>query len=322
MAERKRVVLAEPRGFCAGVRRAIAIVERALEVYGPPVYVRKEIVHNHYVVRGLESRGARFVDSEAEVPEGAVCVFSAHGVAPAVHRASADRGLEVIDATCPLVAKVHQEARRFARDERTILLIGHRDHEEVEGTYGEAPDRTVIVETVEDVAALDLPRDAPVALLSQTTLSLDDTAGIVDALRDRFDDLREPPGGDICYASQNRQNAVKALAGRSDLVLVVGSVNSSNSIRMVEVARDAGVRAHLVPDVGELEEGWLEGVASVGVSAGASAPEILVDQLLDRLAALGYDRVEFETTATENVVFNVPAGLAAAAPAGARPDPS
>jgi 4-hydroxy-3-methylbut-2-enyl diphosphate reductase len=321
MADRKSVVLAEPRGFCAGVRRAIAIVERALEVHGPPVYVRKEIVHNHVVVRGLESRGARFVDSEAEVPEGAVCVFSAHGVAPAVREASAVRELQVIDATCPLVSKVHQEARRFARADRTIVLIGHRDHEEVEGTYGEAPERTLIVESVEDVAALALPRDAPLSYLTQTTLSLDDTAEVVAALKERFDDLRGPAGDDICYASQNRQNAVKALARRTDIVLVVGSVNSSNSIRMVEVARGAGVPAHLVPDVGELDERWLRGTRSVGVSAGASAPEILVEQLLDRLAALGYDRVEFETTATENVVFNVPAALAAA-PAGARPDPS
>lgn len=310
---KKKIVLAEPRGFCAGVRRAIAIVEAALDIHGPPVYVRKEIVHNHYVVRLLEKRGARFVDSEQEVPEGAVCVFSAHGVAPAVRQSSADRSLQVIDATCPLVSKVHQEAKRFARDGRTILLIGHTDHEEVEGTYGEAPDRTLIVESVEDVAKLDLPRDAPVSFLTQTTLSLDDTAGIIEALRDRFDDLRGPADGDICYASQNRQNAVKAVAARSDLVLVVGSVNSSNSIRMVEVARDAGVAAHLVPDVGELDERWLDGVATVGVSAGASAPEILIEQLVDRLAELGYDEVEIETTATENVVFAVPAGLAVAA---------
>ncbi|GLW66957.1 4-hydroxy-3-methylbut-2-enyl diphosphate reductase 2 [Actinomadura rubrobrunea] len=307
----KRIILAEPRGFCAGVRRAIAIVERALEVYGPPVYVRKEIVHNHFVVRSLESRGARFVDSETDVPEGAVCVFSAHGVSPAVRSSAAGRGLEVIDATCPLVAKVHQEARRFARDGRTILLIGHADHEEVEGTYGEAPDRTVIVESVQDVAALDLPRDTPAAYLTQTTLSLDDTRGIVDALRARFDDLVGPASDDICYASQNRQNAIKAVAARSDLVLVVGSTNSSNSIRMVEVARGAGVPAHLVPDVGELDEDWLDGVRAVGVSAGASAPEILVDQLLDRLAELGYTEIDLETTATENVVFNIPAGLAA-----------
>jgi 4-hydroxy-3-methylbut-2-enyl diphosphate reductase len=321
MAQRKSIVLAEPRGFCAGVIRAIAIVERALEVYGPPVYVRKEIVHNHFVVRDLESRGVRFVASEAEVPEGAVCVFSAHGVSPAVRKGSADRDLQVIDATCPLVAKVHQEARRFARADRTIVLVGHRDHEEIEGTYGEAPDRMLIVESVEDVAALDLPRDTPLSYLTQTTLSLDDTTEVVEALRERFDDLRGPANDDICYASQNRQNAVKALARRTDLVLVVGSTNSSNSIRMVEVANGAGVPAHLVPDVGTLDERWLSGVWSVGVSAGASAPEILVDELLDRLATLGYDRVEFETTATENVVFNVPAGLSAA-PAGARPDPS
>jgi 4-hydroxy-3-methylbut-2-enyl diphosphate reductase len=260
-------------------------------------------------VRQLERRGARFVDSEEDVPEGAVCVFSAHGVSPAVHAGAARRSLDVIDATCPLVAKVHQEAKRFARDGRTILLVGHADHEEIEGTYGEAPDRTVVIESEADADRLDLPRDTPLAYLTQTTLSVDDTAGIVERLRGRFDDLAGPAGGDICYASQNRQNAVKAVAARSDLVLVVGSRNSSNSIRMVEVARDAGVAAHLVPEVDELDEDWLEGVGTVGVSAGASAPEILIDRLLDRLAELGYDDVELETTATENVVFSVPAGL-------------
>lgn len=305
----KKVVLAEPRGFCAGVRRAIAVVEQALEVYGPPVYVRKEIVHNHYVVRTLERRGARFVNSEEEVPQGAVCVFSAHGVAPAVHETAADRGLDVIDATCPLVAKVHQEAKRFSRDGRTILLIGHADHEEIEGTFGEAPDRTIVVESVADAERLDLPPGTPLAYLTQTTLSVDDTAGIVTALRDRFDDLLGPASDDICYASQNRQSAVKAIALRSQLVLVVGSRNSSNSIRMVEVARDVGVAAHLVPEVEELDETWLEGVDTVGVSAGASAPEILISRLLDRLAELGYGDVEIESTATENVIFSVPPGL-------------
>jgi 4-hydroxy-3-methylbut-2-enyl diphosphate reductase len=304
-----KVILAEPRGFCAGVRRAIAVVERALELYGPPVYVRKEIVHNHHVVRLLEQRGARFVDSEQAVPAGAVCVFSAHGVSPAVREAAAARGLRVIDATCPLVSKVHQEARRFARDGRTILLVGHADHEEVEGTEGEAPDRTVIVESVADARRLDLPRDTPVAYLTQTTLSLDETAGIVEVLRGRFDDLVGPGGDDICYASQNRQNAVKALARRSDLVLIAGSRNSSNSVRMVEVARGMGVPAHLVPDAA-LDEGWLTGVRVIGVSAGASAPEILVTGLLDRLAAAGYEDLEIESTAEETVVFSLPSAIA------------
>ena len=318
----KKVVLAEPRGFCAGVRRAIAVVEQALDVYGPPVYVRKEIVHNHYVVRSLERRGARFVDSEEEVPHGAVCVFSAHGVSPAVHQTASSRNLDVIDATCPLVSKVHQEAKRYSRDERTILLIGHADHEEIEGTYGEAPDRTIIVESVEEAESLDLPRDAPLAYLTQTTLSVDDTAGIVSALQNRFDDLIGPGSDDICYASQNRQVAVKAIAQRSQLVLVVGSRNSSNSIRMVEVAEDVGVDAYLVPEVADLDEKWLEGVDTVGVSAGASAPEILITQLIDRLAELGYDDVEIESTAKENVIFSVPPGLAKREPRANRALPT
>ncbi|MEV6670580.1 4-hydroxy-3-methylbut-2-enyl diphosphate reductase [Streptomyces sp. NPDC051162] len=303
------MVLAEPSGFCAGVRRAVDIVEVALERFGPPVYVRKQIVHNHHVVQDLEERGARFVDSEAEVPYGAVCVFSAHGVSPAVRAAAEARALTVIDATCPLVAKVHQESRRFADDGRTILLVGHADHEEVEGTYGEAPDRTRIVATVDDVRALDLPRDAPVSYLTQTTLALDDTREIVAAMEERFDDLRGPGSDDICYASQNRQHAVKALAARTDLVLVVGSTNSSNSVRMVEVARDAGVAAHLVPGPQDLDPDWLVGVGSVGVSAGASAPDVLVDGLRRRLAGFGYDRVEIERTATEDIVFGLPSAL-------------
>jgi 4-hydroxy-3-methylbut-2-en-1-yl diphosphate reductase len=305
-----RVVLAQPRGFCAGVVRAIGIVEEALRRYPPPVYVRKEIVHNHHVVRDLERRGVVFVDSEAEVPEGAVCVFSAHGVSPAVRDRAADRRLRVIDATCPLVAKVHQETRRYARDGRTILLIGHEEHEEVEGTHGEAPDRVIVVADVADVGRLDLPRHEPVAYLTQTTLSLDDTADVVAALRERFDDLRGPGGDDICYASQNRQNAVKEVAAVVDVVLVVGSRNSSNSMRMVEVASRAGTPAHLVPDVTELDEGWLAGARAVGLSAGASAPEILVDQVVERLAELGFDRLELIRTATETVTFGLPGGLA------------
>ncbi|MFE5664902.1 4-hydroxy-3-methylbut-2-enyl diphosphate reductase [Streptomyces niveus] len=310
----KKVILAEPRGFCAGVRRAIEIVEKALEVHGAPVYVRKEIVHNHYVVGVLKRRGAIFVDSEADVPPGAVCVFSAHGVSPEVRENATARRLDTIDATCPLVSKVHQEARRYARDGRTLLLVGHADHEEVEGTYGEAPDRTVIVESVEDAHALDLPRDTPVAVLTQTTLSMDETAGIVSALNERFDDLRSPADGDICYASTNRQVAVKEIAARSDLVLVVGSRNSSNSVRMVEVALLEGTAAYLVPDVTELDVSWLEGVRTIGVSAGASAPELLVDQLLERLDELGYRDVELSVTTKEDIVFQLPSGLAQGRP--------
>ncbi|WP_075731313.1 4-hydroxy-3-methylbut-2-enyl diphosphate reductase [Streptomyces acidiscabies] len=315
MSGGKQVLLAEPRSFCAGVRRAIAIIDLALERHGAPVYVRKEIVHNHHVVREFQRRGVRFVDSEEEVPRGAVCVFSAHGVSPQVRDNAAARELDVLDATCPLVAKVHQEALRFARDGRTLLLIGHADHEEVEGTYGHAPDRTVVVESVADAQALDLPADAPVAYLTQTTLSVDETKDIIAVLRGRFRDLRGPGTDDICYASQNRQDGIRAIADRCDLVLVVGSVNSSNSIRMVEVARRLGVKAELVPDVSHFDAAWLVGVRTVGVSAGASAPEILVDQLLDRLAGLGYADTVVERVATEDVVFSPPARLTGAAQA-------
>jgi 4-hydroxy-3-methylbut-2-en-1-yl diphosphate reductase len=306
----KKVILAEPRGFCAGVRRAIRIVEEALAKYGAPVYVRKEIVHNHYVVRSLRQRGVIFVESEDEVPEGAVCIFSAHGVSPTVRSNAAERRLDVIDATCPLVSKVHQEARRHARDGKTILLIGHADHEEVEGTFGHAPDRTIIVDSVESVRRLALAPGAAVDYLTQTTLSLDETSDIVDALTTRFPALAGPAKSDICYASQNRQNGVKAIAARSDLVLVVGSINSSNSIRMVEVAKGLGTAAHLIPDVSDLREEWLRGVSVIGVSAGASAPEILVEQLLDRLAEYEYRDIEIEQTAIENVVFGLPSSLA------------
>ncbi|MDT7783969.1 MAG: 4-hydroxy-3-methylbut-2-en-yl diphosphate reductase [Pseudonocardiales bacterium] len=305
----KQVLLAEPQSLCAGVRRAIAIIDLALEQHGAPIYVRKEIVHNHYVVREFQRRGVRFVDSEQEVPEGAVCVFSAHGVSPQVRHNADARGLDVIDATCPLVAKVHQEARRFARDGRTLLLVGHANHEEVEGTFGHAPDQTIIVETVADAEALDLPADAPVAFLTQTTLSVDETRDIISVLQRRFTDLRGPGTDDICYASQNRQDGVRAIVGRCDLVLVVGSTNSSNSIRMVEVARRLGGRAELVPDVTHFDIAWLAGVSTVGVSAGASAPEILVDQLVERLAELGYGDVAVHRVATEDVVFSPPARL-------------
>ncbi|MEU8893320.1 4-hydroxy-3-methylbut-2-enyl diphosphate reductase [Streptomyces sp. NPDC048442] len=306
----KPIVLAQPRGFCAGVRRAIGIVERALDLHGAPVYVRKEIVHNHHVVAELEKRGARFVDSEDEVPEGAVCVFSAHGVAPAVRTAAATRRLEVIDATCPLVAKVHQAAVRYARDGRTILLVGHADHEEVEGVRGEAPERTIVVETEQDVERLGLPADAPVAYLTQTTLSSDETERVVEALHRRFTDIVGPPGSDICYASSNRQNAVKALTRHNDLVLVVGSRNSSNSLRMVEVARELGSAAYLVPDADHLDESWLASASSIGISSGASAPEILVRSLLARLASLGHTDVELDDGVAEDVVFSMPARLA------------
>ncbi|MER5769511.1 4-hydroxy-3-methylbut-2-enyl diphosphate reductase [Streptomyces sp. NPDC001985] len=316
MGLNKKVLLAEPRSFCAGVRRAISIIELALERYGAPIYVRKEIVHNHYVVRLLQQRGAIFVESEDEVPEGAVCVFSAHGVSPQVRENAAFRSLDVIDATCPLVSKVHQQAKRFAREDRTLLLIGHEGHEEVEGTYGHAPDQTLIVETAEDAERLDLPADTPVAFLTQTTLSVDETRGIIDVLRRRFTDLSGPGTDDICYASQNRQDAIKAVVPRSDLVLVVGSRNSSNSIRMVEVAARLGTPAYLVPDVTEFDESWLEGVETVGVSAGASAPEILVEELLEKLAECGYSDVELEQVAQEDIVFHPPARLVDPAPAG------
>ena len=306
---RGTVVLAEPRGFCAGVRRAIAVVERALERHGAPVYVRKEIVHNAHVVSVLKRRGAVFVDTEAEVPEGAVCVFSAHGVSPAVRAAAADRSLDVIDATCPLVSKVHQEARRFARDGRTVLLLGHADHEEVEGTYGEAPDSTIVVDSVAAAETVQLPAGAKPAFLTQTTLSVDETAGMVEVLQRRFPELAGPGTDDICYASQNRQDAVKAIAAETDFVLVVGSPNSSNSVRMVEVAELAGTPARLVPDVSHLDPAWLAGVRSVGLSAGASAPEILVDEVLDRLAELGYPDVRLASVAVEDVVFALPSSV-------------
>ncbi|MBP2327157.1 4-hydroxy-3-methylbut-2-enyl diphosphate reductase [Kibdelosporangium banguiense] len=311
----KTVVLAEPRSFCAGVRRAIGIVEAALERFGPPIYVRNQIVHNHHVVRALEQRDVHFVSSTEEVPRGAVCVLSAHGVSPAVREAAAARDLRVIDATCPLVSKVHQQVIRAARDDRTVLLVGHMEHEEVEGTYGEAPDRTIVVSTVDEVRQLDLPEDTPVTYVTQTTLSIDDTREIVDAIADRFTDMTGPGTDDICYASQNRQNAVKALAQRTDVVLIVGSENSSNTVRMVEVAQQAGVRSYLVPDVEDLDESWLHGATSVGVSAGASAPEFLVEQLLDRLAELGLDRLEVEVTGSEaDITFGLPSAVGGTEP--------
>ncbi len=309
MVTMKKVLLAAPRGYCAGVDRAVQIVERALETCGAPVYVRKEIVHNKHVVAELEARGAVFVESESEVPEGAVCVFSAHGVSPEVRRNAAERNLQVIDATCPLVTKVHLEAKRFARGGRHIVLVGHQGHEEIEGTAGEAPDNTHVIDSIEEIGGLGIGPDEPVSYLTQTTLSVDDTREVVEALRDRFTDLAGPNSDDICYATQNRQVAVKSIAPDSDVVLIVGALNSSNSNRMVEVARKAGTPAYLVPGIDDLDPKWLDGAETVGVSSGASAPEVLVDRLLARLADLGYDQVETREVTTEDVTFSLPPWL-------------
>ena len=316
----KKVILAAPRGYCAGVDRAVKIVERALETLGAPVYVRKEIVHNRHVVGELEQRGAVFVDSETEIPEGAVCIFSAHGVSPEVRRNAEARRLKVIDATCPLVTKVHLEAKRFARAGRKIVLVGHVGHEEIEGTAGEAPTSTVVIENVDQIAELGLDSNEQVSYLTQTTLSVDDTLEVVEALRSQFDDIRGPRSDDICYATQNRQVAVKAIAPEADVVLIVGAVNSSNSNRLVEVAEVAGTPAHLVPDESHLDSKWLEGVDVVGVSSGASAPEVLVERLLARLATLGYEEVETKEVTTEDVTFSLPPWLRAEA-AGSVPAP-
>src|SRR5581483_8419472 len=281
----RRVLLAAPRGYCAGVDRAVQTVERALDVYGPPVYVRKEIVHNKHVVEQLAARGAIFVEEETEVPEGELVVFSAHGVAPSVHANAAARKLRTIDATCPLVTKVHVEARRFAEQGYTMVLIGHEGHEEVEGTTGEAPDSIVLVQTAEDVDRLRVPEDIPdperVAYITQTTLSVDETAQIIARLRERFPDIRGPKSDDICYATTNRQIAVKELARECELVLVIGSTNSSNSNRLVEVAREHGARSHLIDNAGQVRDEWLEGVETVGITSGASAPEELVAELVE-----------------------------------------
>lgn len=302
-----KVYLASPRGFCAGVERAIEIVERALDLFNPPVYVRKEIVHNLHVVEGLRRRGAVFVDELDQVPSGAVTIFSAHGVSPAVRDDASARGLRIIDATCPLVAKVHVEAIRYAKEGYTILMIGHDGHEEVEGTMGEAPERMLLVTSVDDVAKLPLPNDARVAVLTQTTLSVDDTAEILAAIRRRFPTADTPAKDDICYATQNRQSAVKQLAPRCDLVLVIGSDNSSNSQRLKEVAIQHGTRAHLVSDKDGLKADWFDGVASVLVTAGASAPENLVRELIERLCSdFGGRDVEEAVLIEENVRFALP----------------
>ena len=297
------VLLAAPRGYCAGVDRAVEAVQDALRRHGPPVYVRKQIVHNLHVVRELEAQGAVFVEEETEVPEGAVVVLSAHGVAPEVYRNVEDRGLTVLDATCPLVTKVHLEARRFADADRTIVLIGHAGHEEVVGTTGQAPDRTILVQTVEEARRVELP-PGPLAYLTQTTLSVDETDQIISVLRERFPRIEAPPREDICYATQNRQDAVKALADRADVVLVIGSKNSSNSRRLAEVARERGTPAHLVDDETEVDLAWLRDAGIVGVTSGASAPERLVERMLSFLAGLGALEVEEVTLATERLRFS------------------
>lgn len=303
----KRVLLAEPRGYCAGVDRAVETVERALAKHGAPVYVRKEIVHNRHVVQTLSELGVIFVDETDQVPEGALVVFSAHGVSPAVHAAAAERGLRTIDATCPLVTKVHQEAKRFARDDFDILLIGHEGHEEVEGTAGEAPEHVQLVDGPDAVDRVHVRDESKVIWLSQTTLSVDETMQTVKRLRERFPHLQDPPSDDICYATQNRQVAVKAMAPECDLVIVVGSRNSSNSVRLVEVALGAGARAsHLVDYAAEIDEAWLTGVQTVGVTSGASVPELLVRGVIDRLAQYGYEDVQSVTTANETLVFALP----------------
>jgi 4-hydroxy-3-methylbut-2-enyl diphosphate reductase len=304
---RKRVLLAKPRGYCAGVDRAVITVEKALELYGAPVYVRKQIVHNKHVVETLEKRGAIFVDETSEVPEGAMVVFSAHGVSPAVHAEAEARNLTTIDATCPLVTKVHKEAKRFADDGYQILLIGHEGHEEVEGTAGEAPEATQLVDGVAGADGVDVVDENKVVWLSQTTLSVDETMETVDRLKQRFPNLEAPPSDDICYATQNRQVAVKQLAPDCELVLVVGSTNSSNSVRLVEVAKEAGADdARLIDYAHQIEDSWLEGVTTVGLTSGASVPEILVAEVLDHLAKRGYDSVDEVTTADERLTFSLP----------------
>jgi len=306
----KRVLLAKPRGYCAGVDRAVITVEKALETYGPPVYVRKEIVHNKHVVETLQERGVIFVEETSEVPEGALVVFSAHGVSPAVHEEAQQRNLRTIDATCPLVTKVHKEVNRFARDDYDILLIGHEGHEEVEGTSGEAPDRVQLVDKPEDVDKVEVRDPNKVVWLSQTTLSVDETMERVDQIKERFPDLQAPPSDDICYATSNRQVAVKAMAAECDLVLVVGSQNSSNSKRLVEVALQAGATSsHLIDYAEQIDDSWLDGVDTVGVTSGASVPDVLVMQVLDHLSKLGYGDVEEVTTANEKVSFALPREL-------------
>ena len=306
----RKVLLLTPRGFCAGVVRAIDVVKIALELYGPPIYVRKEIVHNRHVVDELAQAGAIFVEEVDEIPPGARVIFSAHGVAPSVRLMTADRELNVIDATCPLVTKVHLEAVRFARQGYTIIIIGHRDHDEVIGTLGEVPDASVLVETVEDAAVVKVPNPGKVCYLTQTTLSLDETRDIVARLKERFPAIQGPPAQDICYATENRQLAVKAVAPTCDLLLVVGSRNSSNSKRLVEVCEKNGVPAHLIDDESEIDPAWLHNVNTVAVTAGASAPEHLVQGLIRSLQARGFNEVEEFEIKEEDVRFSLPSELA------------
>ena len=305
----RRLVLAAPRGYCAGVERAVNAVEVALDRWGPPIYVRKQIVHNRHVVRDLERRGAIFVDSEKDAPVGARLVFSAHGVSPAVRERADARGHRTIDATCPLVAKVHAEARHYAAKGYSIIFVGHAGHEEVEGTMGEAPDHVLLVETVEDAERVQPPRSDRIAYLTQTTLSLDDTAAVVEVLRRRFPAIEAPPREDICYATTNRQRAVKAMLGEIDLLLVIGSANSSNSNRLVEVARSGGVPARLIDDESEIDEAWLSGVESVGVTAGASAPESVVGRVVSWFRERGVGEIKTQDADAEMVSFRGPVEL-------------
>ncbi len=305
----KRVLLASPRGYCAGVERAVETVERALEHYGTPIYVRKQIVHNAHVVRDLEARGAIFVETEDEAPEGATIVFSAHGVAPSVHAVSAELGHNTIDATCPLVTKVHVQARRYAAEGYKVVLIGHAGHEEVVGTMGEAPEATVLVESVGDVERLDFPPGTRLAYITQTTLSVDETGEIILALRRRYPDIHAPKKEDICYATSNRQWAVKEMLAEIDVLLVIGSRNSSNSNRLVEVARAGGVAAHLIDDERDIDASWLDGAETVGVTSGASAPEKLVGRVCDWFRALGVDAIEPYQLVEEDVTFRLPVEL-------------
>jgi 4-hydroxy-3-methylbut-2-enyl diphosphate reductase len=311
----RRLLLASPRGYCAGVERAVETVERALALYGRPVYVRRQIVHNLHVVRDLETRGAVFVQSEEDVPRGAILVLSAHGVSPAVHEAADRRRLRTVDATCPLVAKVHAEARRYAAAGYTIVLVGHAGHDEIEGTLGEAPHSTVLVQTVDDAGRVTVPDPQRVAFLTQTTLSVDETAEIVATLQRRFPEIEGPEAGDICYATTNRQRAVKELAAEVDLLLVIGSENSSNSNRLVETARAAGVEAHLIEDETAIEEHWLENAETVGLTSGASAPEQLVRRVCDWFAARGVEDVRSAGAAVEDVFFRLPVQVRRAQPA-------
>jgi 4-hydroxy-3-methylbut-2-enyl diphosphate reductase len=306
----KRVLLAAPRGYCAGVDRAVITVQKALDLYGAPVYVRKQIVHNKHVVSTLEAKGAIFVEEVDDVPEGATVVFSAHGVSPAVHAGAAKRNLKTIDATCPLVTKVHNEVNRFAKEDYDILLIGHEGHEEVEGTAGEAPDHVQLIDKVEDIQKVKVRDEKKTIWLSQTTLSVDETLATVASLKQKFPLLQDPPSDDICYATQNRQQAIKQIAPQADLVLVVGSTNSSNSVRLVEVSLEYGAKAaYLIDFATEVQDEWLDGVETIGVTSGASVPENLVNDLLDSLAARGFGDVQTVTAMEESLTFAMPQEL-------------